>query len=83
MLVCHQPLAGQAAQQPAAGILERIMHPLPVMPLIRNLSGLLIDLHRAGAWPGQRIQHRMQLRTDSVGQSAFQLPHTVATLFQY
>ena len=69
-------------QQAAAGILERIMHPLPVMPLIRNLGGLPINLHRAGAWPSQRIQHRIQLRTDSVGELAFQLPHAVAALPQ-
>ena len=58
------------------------MHPLPVTPVIGNLDSLAIDLHSCGAGPGQRIQHRMQLRADRIGESAVQLPHAIAALPQ-
>ena len=39
-------------------------------PLIRDLFCDTVDLHSCGAWPGQRIQHRMQLRADRIGEQA-------------
>jgi hypothetical protein len=78
------PTAGRSAklQQPPASIFEPVVQALPVVPLIRKLNGLAINLDAARPGPGQRVQDGMQLGTDGVGEFAPQLPHPIPALPQ-
>jgi hypothetical protein len=78
------PTAGRSAklQQPPASIFEPVVQALPVVPLIRKLNGLAINLDAARPGPGDRVQDGVQLGTDGVGEFALQLPHPIPPLPQ-
>ena len=70
-------------EEPGAGFLQRIVQPLHLWPLVGDVDdGAVVILDRAAAGCRQRIQDRIQLGTDGVGESACQMPHAVAALLQ-
>ncbi len=83
---CRYPTDGGLIggfEEPGAGLLQRIVQPLHVRPLVGDVDdGAVVIFDRGRAGFRQRIQDRVQLGTDSVGESACQMPHAVAALLQ-
>ena len=70
-------------EEPGAGLLQRIMQPLHLWPLVGDVDdGAVFIFDRGAAGFRQRVQDRVELGTDGVGESACQMPHAVAALLQ-
>ena len=62
---------------------QRVVQPLHLRPLIGNVDeGAVFIFDGATAGFRQRVQDRIQLGTDGVGESAGEMPHAVAALLQ-
>ena len=60
------------------------MQPLHRRPCIRNRGEGAVGVLNAGvAGLGQRIQDRVQLGTENIGEPALEMPHAVAALLQF
>ena len=84
---CRYPADGGLIggfEEPGAGLLQRIVQPLHRGPLVGDVDdGAVFIFDRGAAGFGQRVQDRVQLGTDGVGESACEMPHAVAALLQF
>ena len=79
----HRGLIG-SFEQAGACLLQRIMQSLHLGPLVGNVDdGAVFIFDRAAAGFGQRVQDGVELGTDGVGESAGEMPHAVAALFEF
>ena len=70
-------------EEPGAGLLQRVVQALHVRPLVGDVDdGAVFIFDRGAAGFRQRVQDRIQLGTDGVGESACEMPHAVAALLQ-
>ena len=71
-------------EEPGAGLLQRIVQALHLRPLVGNVDdGAVLIFDRGAAGFRQRVQDRVQLGTDGVGESACEMPHAVPPLLEF